>query len=66
MTTVTPTEALMTVQDVAELAGISKSVIYKWRCEAPEKAPRAINIGRRVRFRRSDVDEWLESLTETR
>lgn len=66
MTATASTEPLLTVQDVAALAGIAPQTIYKYRSESPEKAPRAINIGRRVRFRRSDVDAWLESLAEVR
>lgn len=64
MTTIAPAEALLTVDDVAAMTGIARQTIYKWRCETPEKAPRAVMIGRRVRFRREDVDDWINSLAE--
>ncbi len=48
---------LLTVKQVAEYLQLKESTIYAWAQDG--KIP-AIKIGRTWRFRRADLDSWLE------
>lgn len=50
-------EALLNVKQVAEYLQLKESTIYSW---AQDSRVPAIKIGRTWRFRRSDLDQWLE------
>jgi excisionase family DNA binding protein len=50
-------DALLNVKQVAEYLQLKESTIYSWAQDG--KVP-AIKIGRTWRFRRSDLDMWLE------
>jgi excisionase family DNA binding protein len=50
-------EVLLNVKQVAKYLQLKESTIYSWAQDG--KIP-AIKIGRTWRFRRSDLDEWLE------
>ena len=50
-------EALLNVKQVAEYLQLKESTIYSWAQDG--KVP-AIKIGRTWRFRRSDLDVWLQ------
>ncbi len=50
-------ERLLNVRQVAEYLQLKESTIYSW---AQEGRIPAIKIGRTWRFRRADLDEWLE------
>jgi excisionase family DNA binding protein len=41
-----------------ELNGIPVATLYQWRLKGT--GPRALKVGRHLRYRRSDVDAWLE------
>jgi excisionase family DNA binding protein len=46
---------------VAQLAGrlqVPEQTLYGWRYKG--EGPRAIKVGRHLRYRRSDVEKWLE------
>ncbi|MBD3268484.1 helix-turn-helix domain-containing protein [bacterium] len=49
-----------TVSDVAQYLGLTDSTIYTW---AQQGDIPHIKLGRMVRFRRSDIEKWLESQT---
>jgi excisionase family DNA binding protein len=53
---------LIDCQETAEILGISKSALEAWRTTGRYKLP-FIKVGRNVRYRRSDVLQWLESRT---
>ena len=53
---------LIDSQETAEIRGISKSALEVWRTTGRYKLP-FIKVGRNVRYRRSDVLEWLDSRT---
>lgn len=55
----TSTESLLTPEQVSELLGIPVGTLYGWRHKG--NGPRAIKIGRHLRYRRSDVDGWIDS-----
>jgi excisionase family DNA binding protein len=53
---------LIDSQETAEILGISKSALEVWRTTGRYQLP-FIKVGRNVRYRRSDVSEWLDSRT---
>lgn len=56
-------ETLLNVEALGEYLGISPHTIRIWRMEGT--GPRAFKInGRLVRWRKTDVDAWLESQRE--
>lgn len=48
----------LTTEDVAALCHTSPGTVHYWRTQG--KGPKAYRVGRRLIFRRSDVEEWLE------
>lgn len=64
MNTVDTVEVLLCVDDVAAMTGIARQTLYKWRSDGSRRGPRATIIGRRLRYRREDVEAWLDSLRE--
>lgn len=50
---------LLDVEALAAYLNVSVSTIFRKRCYAPQGVPPAIKIGHHVRWRQSDVDEWL-------
>ncbi len=61
-TVVQPGFYLIDCLDTAEILGISKSALEAWRTTGRYKLP-FIKVGRNVRYRRSDVLQWLDSRT---
>lgn len=55
-------ERLMTMRELSDLLGVSMSTIYSWRCRG--EGPAGYRVGKFVRFRRSDVEAWLERIAE--
>ena len=51
-------EALLTPEEIAELLKISVQLLYRWRYE--RKGPPSFRIGRYVRYRRVDVERWID------
>jgi len=52
-----PLEQLLTQAAVSNLLGISEKTLERWRIYS--KGPTAIKVGGAVRYRPSDVQEWL-------
>jgi predicted DNA-binding transcriptional regulator AlpA len=52
-------DPLVPVEDLAAEVKVEVQTIYNWRTAG--KAPRAHRIGRRLFFRRSDIDSWIAS-----
>jgi len=50
---------LLTLRDLAAELDVPISTIYNWRIRG--RGPRGIMVGRSLRFRRRDVEEWLDS-----
>ncbi|MBQ1157155.1 helix-turn-helix domain-containing protein [Streptomyces sp. A73] len=58
-------EPLMKLPEVLDEIGISKAAFYRWRARG--KAPKCRKLPNgQLRFRRADVDAWLDSCEETR
>ena len=52
-------EPLLDPQDLADYLKMPVPTIYAWRSRG--KGPRGIRVGRHLRFRRIDVDAWVEA-----
>lgn len=50
--------ALLTPTETAELLRVPVQLLYRWRYEG--KGPLSFRIGRYVRYRRGDVDDWID------
>lgn len=48
----------MKPSELAEFLKVSKTTLASWRRK--ERGPRWVGVGRGIRYRRSDVDAWLE------
>ena len=48
----------MTVGQVAEYLGVPVATVYTWNSR--DLGPTRLKIGRHVRYRRSDLDAWLD------
>jgi Predicted transcriptional regulator len=66
MTTPTAAEGrpdpLLTIDDVAGWLGKPKNTLYAWHSRG--KGPRAIRVGNTLRYRRSEVERWLDAHTD--
>ena len=49
---------LLTVKEVAEMLGLSERTVY--RLADVNKMPRPVKIGAAVRWRRNELDTWIE------
>lgn len=58
------TDGLLTVQQVAEYLSIPVATLYGWRYRG--EGPLGFRVGRHVRYRREDVDAWLEGHRDER
>jgi excisionase family DNA binding protein len=55
-------EPLLSIEDLARYLGVPVTTIYDWRVDG--KAPRAIKVGRHLKFAVSDVQAWLAQQRE--
>ncbi len=53
-------EEVLSVDEVAQRLGVPKTTLYGWRYKG--KGPRSHRVGRHLRYRWSDVLEWLDGL----
>lgn len=58
------TEPLWTPQQVADYFGVPLATLYAWRSK--NTAPRAVRVGKHLRFRREDVEKFLEAHSDDR
>ena len=49
---------LMTVETVAEYLGVPVATVYAWNSRG--LGPKRYRLGKHVRYRRADVEAWLE------
>ena len=56
-------EKLMTLPELAKFLDIPSATLYQWRYRG--EGPPSIKVGRHVRYRRSDVDAWLDAKTQS-
>lgn len=53
---------LLTVRELADYLRVSEQTIYTWRSQ--HRGPQALRLGRKVVFRKTTVDAWLEQQAE--
>ena len=51
-------DRLLSAQEVADFLGVPLTTLYQWRTKGT--APRALKVGRHIRFRPEDVEAWCE------
>ena len=51
-------DVLLTEAEVAEMLRVSQRTVRRWRNEG--SGPPALRVGRRIRYRRSAVEAWLD------
>ncbi len=52
--------SLLSNEEAAEYIGVRKETLDAWRCIGRYQIPH-IKVGRLVKYRKSDLDAWLES-----
>lgn len=52
-------EALWSPQDVSAYTGVPLNTVNKWRWHS--KGPPFMHIGKYVRYRKADVEQWLDA-----
>lgn len=55
-------DALLTVEDLADLLKVPQGTIYAWRNR--RVGPPGLKVGKHLRFRRADVARWLDQQGE--
>ena len=53
---------LLDNEPAAEYLGVQPHTLEIWRCTGRYRIP-YIKVGRRVKYRRADLDAWLDSRT---
>jgi excisionase family DNA binding protein len=56
-------EPLLSIDELAQYLGVPVTTIYDWRVDG--KGPRAIRVGRHLKFAVSDVKAWIAEHRET-
>jgi excisionase family DNA binding protein len=57
------TDEMMTPRQLADFLQVPLGTIYQWRHKG--QGPRGSKVGRHVRYRQTDVDEWLDRGSES-
>ncbi|MEA2435265.1 MAG: hypothetical protein QOG54_2722 [Actinomycetota bacterium] len=53
---------LLSTQEVARILVVPVTTLYTWRYQGT--GPKAYRVGKHLRYRLSDVEEWLETMAE--
>lgn len=51
---------ILTLAEVADITRMEPSTLRWWRF-AGEGGPKSFKLGRRIMYRRADVEQWLEA-----
>lgn len=57
------TDRLLTIAEVADWLAVPEATVRDWRVDG--KGPPALKLNATVRFRRADVEAWLETCRES-
>ena len=57
-------EHLFDPQGLAAYLGLPIGTLYRWRASRPRRGPKALKVGRHLRYRKCDVDLWLAELAD--
>jgi excisionase family DNA binding protein len=61
---IAPGDELLAVDEVAAWLRVPARTLYQWRMHG--KGPRAVKVGRWVRYRRRDIEQWLDQQSSPR
>lgn len=53
--------ALLTMKQLSEVLGMSYGAVRALRCKDPDALPHPIEVGNVLRWRATDIDEWILS-----
>ncbi len=56
-------DRLLTPQEVADQLGVPLRTLYNWRTS--HVGPRAVRVGKHLRYRPAEVERWVDEQTET-
>ena len=56
---------MLTIDQAAAYLSIPKATLYTWRTRRAGFGPRAVKLGGCLRYRRSDLDDWIAEHVET-
>ena len=56
-------KSFLTTAEAALYLGLQKSTLEAWRCRGG--GPQFVKLGRAVRYRARDLDDWIESRTRS-
>lgn len=59
-----PTDTLLSPDELADYLKVPVKTIYNWRTK--REGPRAVKVGRHVRYRQSEIDAWLDRQADER
>lgn len=48
----------MTITELSDLLRVPRATVYYWRYSGT--GPRGLRFGKQVRYRRSDVERWID------
>lgn len=51
-------DRLISVDELADYLGVSVATLYQWRYR--REGPPGFRVGRHVRYRWTDIEEWIE------
>jgi excisionase family DNA binding protein len=57
-------DPLLTIEEVSDWLGIPRGTLYQWRTR--KLGPRAIKVGGALRYRRAEVESYLDQHTDPR
>jgi excisionase family DNA binding protein len=52
-------DTMLSPKDLAEYLAVPLNTVYRWRHRG--EGPAAYRIGKHVRYRRHDVEDWLQT-----
>lgn len=55
---------LLNEDETAELLNVKPQTLASWRCRGANDLP-FVKVGRAVRYRRGDLEEWIDKNTAT-
>lgn len=58
----TPLDRLLSAREVADCLGVPLATIYTWRHR--NQGPPGLRVGRHLRYRRRDVEAWIDRQLE--
>ena len=53
-------KTLLSENDVSQLTGVPRKTLQYWRFAGNSFAPQFIKLGKRVYYRRADIERWVE------